>query len=55
MRFGLKNEYKPFGKWMDEWESRRTEGYDWCILHRVFGSLLIITRIKHILYSELLS
>eukprot|EP01035_Chromulina_nebulosa_P029018 gene29018-38392_t len=28
------NEYTPFGKWMDGWESRRrrTEGNDWCIV-----------------------
>jgi allantoicase len=28
------NEYTPFGKWMDGWESRRrrTEGHDWCIV-----------------------
>eukprot|EP01038_Epipyxis_sp_PR26KG_P011245 gene11245-15089_t len=30
----LENEYTPFGKWMDGWESRRrrTEGHDWCII-----------------------
>lgn len=28
------NEYTPYGKWMDGWESRRrrTEGNDWCIV-----------------------
>lgn len=28
------DEYTPFGKWMDGWESRRrrTEGHDWCIV-----------------------
>lgn len=28
------DEYTPFGKWMDGWESRRrrTEGHDWCII-----------------------
>lgn len=30
----LVNDYTPFGKWMDGWESRRrrTEGHDWCII-----------------------
>ncbi len=28
------DDYTPFGKWMDGWESRRrrTEGHDWCII-----------------------
>lgn len=28
------DDYTPFGKWMDGWESRRrrTEGHDWCIV-----------------------
>ncbi|RYG59014.1 hypothetical protein EON64_20690 [archaeon] len=28
------DEYTPFGKWMDGWETRRrrTEGHDWCIV-----------------------
>ena len=30
----LADDYTPFGKWMDGWESRRrrTEGHDWCIV-----------------------
>jgi allantoicase len=28
------DDYTPFGKWMDGWESRRrrTEGHDWCLI-----------------------
>ena len=28
------DDYTPFGKWMDGWESRRrrTEGHDWCVV-----------------------
>ena len=40
------DDYTPYGKWMDGWESRRrrTEGHDWCIVQ--LGMPGIITAIE---------